>query len=102
MKEIVQEGAAVLREESEAGAERSFSVRRSLRALLAICQKRLMSYPEGVALAAPQIGVSYRLFIVRKDRTLPPRQRLRKAPNAPILKPEVEIYINPEVVKNVS
>ena len=27
--------------------------------------------PEGVALAAPQVGVSYRLFIVRKDRTLP-------------------------------
>ena len=52
---------------------------------------------EGVALAAPQIAVPYRIFVVRKDRTLPPPPA-EEAPSAPP-PPEYEVYINPEIVK---
>ena len=56
--------------------------------------------PEGVALAAPQLGAPYRLFIVRKDRTLPPAVVVKKGtPLPPPPPPELEVYINPEVVK---
>ena len=60
---------------------------------------------EGVALAAPQIGVSYRFFIVRKDRTVPSVALAEEgaSPSPPTLPPpppaEVEVYINPEIVK---
>ena len=66
---------------------------------------------EGVALAAPQIGISYRLFIVRKDRTIPspinnqgstldPNSQGRTLVAPPPPPPaEVEVYINPEIVK---
>ena len=50
--------------------------------------------PDGVALAAPQVGNSQRLFIVRVDRTLPTPPEGASAPT-----PEVEVYINPEIVK---
>jgi peptide deformylase len=61
--------------------------------------------PEGVALAAPQIDVPYRLFIVRKDRTLPPpmpdNQGSTLAQNSQgrTLVAQNDIYINPEIVK---
>ena len=91
MKEIVQDGAAVLRERAKSVPEKMFgSV--ELSQLISDMSETLDRYPEGVALAAPQIGVSYRLFIVRKDRTLPP-------PHAQTLAAEVEVYINPEIVK---
>ncbi len=47
---------------------------------------------DGVALAAPQIGISYRIFIVRYDRTLPPEKDVAQ-------KPEIGIYINPKIIK---
>lgn len=51
----------------------------------------LDAQPEGVALAAPQVGVSHRLFIVRKDRTT--------IPTNPDAKAEIDVYINPEILK---
>ena len=97
MKEIVQDGAAVLRERAKPVPKKLFGSAELAR-LIKDMSETLDSYPEGVALAAPQIGVSYRLFIVRKDRTrLPPK--VTKGATPPMLKPEVEIYINPEVVK---
>jgi peptide deformylase len=54
---------------------------------------------EGVALAAPQIGIPYRIFVVRKDRTiLPPKVEDGAAPPPPP-PPEIEVYINPEIIK---
>jgi peptide deformylase len=53
---------------------------------------------EGVALAAPQIGVPYRIFIVRKDRTITPPPMQEGATPPPGI-PENEIYINPEILK---
>ena len=78
MKEIVQDGAAVLRERAKPVPKELFGSAELAR-LIGDMSEALDRYPEGVALAAPQIGVSYRLFIVRKDRARLPPERLRKA-----------------------
>jgi len=108
MKEIVQDGAEVLREVAQPVPEELFGSAELAR-LIEDMTVALDKEPEGVALAAPQIDVSYRVFIVRKDRTLPPptNQGSTLDPNSqgrtlvapPERKPEVEVYINPEIVK---
>jgi len=98
MKEIVQDGAPVLREIAQPVPEELFGSDELVR-LIADMTKALDEKPEGVALAAPQIGVSYRLFIVRKDRTLPPPNTTEGAALPAIPPAEVEVYINPEIVK---
>ncbi len=106
MKEIVQDGAAVLREVALPLPEDLFGSP-ELTKLIKDMTEALDKELEGVALAAPQIGVSYRIFIVRKDRTLPPPP-LSSASDAAsgelsekqkVSAPEVEVYINPEIVK---
>src|SRR3989344_5056892 len=105
MKEIVQNGAEVLREIAKPVPEKLFGSA-ELAKLIRDMEEALDEKPEGVALAAPQVGVSWRLFIVRKDRTLPPplNAPLRGASGEPsaepkVLAPEVETYINPEITK---
>jgi peptide deformylase len=49
---------------------------------------------DGVALAAPQIGISYRIFVVRYDRTLP-----LPAEGEPAHLPDVGVFINPKFIK---
>lgn len=102
MKTIVQEGDPVLRAIAEPVPEHLFGSP-ELASLLADMTEALDREPEGVALAAPQVGVSYRLFIVRVDRSRP----LPEETDAPILsdaasvpEPEVEVYINPEIIKS--
>ncbi|MBU6214689.1 peptide deformylase [Patescibacteria group bacterium] len=96
MKEIVQEGAPILRKIAEPLSEKLFGTA-ELKRLIDDMATALDQEIEGVALAAPQIGVPYRLFIVRSDRALPPPATDEKRLAA--LKPEVEVYINPEIVK---
>src|SRR3989344_5317105 len=103
MKQIVQDGGEGLRGTAKPLPEKLFGsaeLAKLIKDMAAALDKEL----EGVALAAPQIGVSYRLFIVRKDRTVP----LNAAPGAAsgelpakqeVLAPEVEVYINPEIMK---
>ncbi|MEK7604569.1 MAG: peptide deformylase [Patescibacteria group bacterium] len=105
MKEIVQDGALVLREVAEPLPEELFNSA-TLEKLIADMSAALDREIEGVALAAPQIGVSWRLFIIRKDRTLPPPLNASQSdasgelPAEPeVLAPEVEVYINPEIVR---
>lgn len=103
MKEIVQDGAQILRNVSEQLPEKLFRSN-ELSSLIDDMAEALDRYPEGVAIAAPQIGVPYRIFIVRKDRTLPPPVQgstLNSDVQGGTLyaKPEVEVYINPEIVK---
>lgn len=93
MKEIVQAETPVLREVASPVPENLFGTE-DLARLIADMAEALDAQPEGVALAAPQVGVSYRLFIVRQDRTLPP-----PPPDMPRHDPKVETYINPEIVK---
>ncbi|MEK7515310.1 MAG: methionyl-tRNA formyltransferase [Patescibacteria group bacterium] len=94
MKEIVQDGEKVLREIAKPVPESMFGSA-ELSRLIADMTEALDRYPEGVAIAAPQIGVSWRLFIVRKDRTIVPAPNQQQTTS----KPEIQIYINPEIVK---
>lgn len=96
MKEIVQDGNPVLRATAAQVAEEQFNTP-ALHALVRDMSEALDAEPEGVALAAPQIGVSLRVFIVRKDRTLSSEEieRLGDAARTPV----IETYINPEIVK---
>lgn len=103
MKEIVQDGAKVLRETAKPVPEELFGSAELAR-IIEDMKTALDPELEGVALAAPQVNIPYRIFIVRKDRTLPPpptpqndrddAPRERRAPT-----PDVEIYVNPEIVK---
>jgi peptide deformylase len=102
MKEIVQDGAEVLRAEAKPVPEELFGSTKLAR-IIADMTEALDRESEGVALAAPQISVPYRIFIVRKDRTLPiphvPKDALSSTPLPTPTPPEVEVYINPEIVK---
>lgn len=101
MKEIVQDGTPVLREIAKTVPEEMFGSKELVDSISAM-KESLDPELEGVALAAPQIGVPYRIFIVRKDRTLPPPTNVSKdapLPSAPAPAPEIEIYINPEIKK---
>jgi peptide deformylase len=49
---------------------------------------------DGVAIAAPQIGVSYRIFVVRHDRALPAPLEGEAVPPA-----DIGVFINPKFIK---
>lgn len=105
MTEIVQDGEKILREKAKPMPEEMFGST-ELSQLISEMSEALDRYPEGVALAAPQVGVSWRLFIVRRDRTLPVNpqgqtlaQSASRRTQGLTLKPEVEVYVNPEIVK---
>ena len=93
MKKIVQAEAPVLRKTSEPVPEALFGTE-DLSRVIADMALALDAEPDGVAIAAPQIGVPYRIFVVRRDRTLPPPP-MDAGPRAP----ENDVYINPEIVK---
>ncbi|MBI4065886.1 methionyl-tRNA formyltransferase [Candidatus Kaiserbacteria bacterium] len=98
MKEILQDGERILREVARPVPEKMFGSA-ELTQLIADMSEALDAFPEGVALAAPQVGVSWRLFIVRKDRTLPAPTQEVGATSARSAEVEVEVYVNPEIVK---
>jgi peptide deformylase len=60
---IVQTGDPVLRKEAKPVAEKDIGSRK-LAALIGKMQRALAKEPNGVAIAAPQVGVSLRLFVV--------------------------------------
>lgn len=90
---IVQAGEAVLRTHAEAVPEKVFGGN-ELKRLLADMSEALDAEPDGVALAAPQVGKPWRLFIVRMDRTLPPIPESITPRDA-----QVDVYINPEIIR---
>jgi peptide deformylase len=104
MKEIVQEGTKVLREMAKPVPEEMFGTP-ELASIIDDMKKALDPELEGVALAAPQIGVPYRIFIVRRDRTVPTppmtEQGSTLAQNSQgrTLPAQNDVYINPEIVK---
>ena len=98
MKEIVQDGTPVLRDIAQPVPEELFGTP-ELSQIIQDMIDALDPELEGVALAAPQIAVPYRIFIVRKDRTITPPP-LEDAEATRVVPPaENEIYINPEIVK---
>ena len=93
MKEIVQDGAEVLRGIAKPVPEEMFGTS-ELAEIIKDMEAALDPHPEGVAIAAPQIGLPYRIFVVRMDRTLPP-----PAEGEPESAPQNDVYINPEIIK---
>ncbi len=74
-----------------------------LKEMLKDMEEALNQEPDGVALAAPQIGIPYRIFIVRFDRAIPESREEEpsvKTREKPELDPEVGVFINPEFVKS--
>ena len=98
MREIVQEGHKVLRATAEPVPQSAFGGAK-LRELLRDMDAALNVEPDGVALAAPQVGVSWRLFIVRMDRVEPERTSDGGEIPPGEQTPVVEVYINPEITK---
>jgi peptide deformylase len=105
MKEIVQDGAEVLRAVAEPVPEEMFGSAKLTR-IVADMKEALDPELEGVAIAAPQIAVPYRIFVVRKDRTIPPPpveeqgSTLAQDSQGRTLEiPQHEVYINPEIIK---
>jgi peptide deformylase len=98
MREIVQEGDEVLRATAAPVPQEEFGGKK-LAELLRDMAAALDVEPDGVALAAPQVGVSWQLFIVRMDRVEP-----QKTPEGLEIPPGeqqavVEAYINPQITK---
>lgn len=91
MTAILQDGDPVLRKVSEPVAPELFGTA-ELDRIIAQMSEALDAQPDGVALAAPQIGIPLRIFIARYDRLV--------APQDPPLPPEVGVYINPEFVRS--
>lgn len=92
MSMIVQDGDSVLRDIAAPVAEEEFNTP-ALQALITDMVETLDGAQDGVALAAPQIGVSKRIFVVRYDR-------LVAGPIDRSLPADVGVYINPEFVKS--
>lgn len=89
---IVQDGDPVLRAVAAPVAEEEFGTPDFL-SLIEDMKASLDAEADGVALAAPQIGVSKRVFIVRYDRMLP-----LPPEGEPLPEPSVGVYVNPEFV----
>ncbi|MDB5195340.1 MAG: peptide deformylase, peptide deformylase [Parcubacteria group bacterium] len=63
--------------------------------MLADMAETLDAEPDGVALAAPQVGISYRIFVVRYDRMTE-----RGEEKTTELGPQLGVFINPKFVKS--
>lgn len=92
MVAIVQNGDPVLRGNAAPVPDEWFGTPK-LAQMLRDMEAALDAEPDGVALAAPQIALPYRIFIVRYDRMLPP---LESGQQRPV---ERGTYINPQIIK---
>jgi peptide deformylase len=97
MHEIVQEGAPILRSVSEPVPDELFNTKK-LEDIVDAMKRALDPELEGVALAAPQIGIPYRIFVVRVDRTLIEEVEKNRMQSI-VSSPEYAVYVNPEIVK---
>lgn len=91
MKAIVQDGDPVLREVAPPVAKSAFGTP-ELSGIIRDLADALDAQPDGVAIAAPQVGISLRIFLVRYDR-------LHHAPEGVTVPAEIGVYINPEFTR---
>ncbi len=87
MSKIIQNGDKVLRMEAESVDPKMFGSKKLL-AILKDMAKTANAEQDAVAIAAPQIGVSLRIFVIT-DRV----REIIKSPDLPL------IYINPTIIK---
>ncbi|MDB5264566.1 MAG: peptide deformylase, peptide deformylase [Parcubacteria group bacterium] len=93
MLPIVQEGDPVLRQAAAPVPEELFGTP-ELQKIVAEMDETLDAQLDGVALAAPQVGIPYRIFLIRYDRMEP--SPLEGEPERPA---DLGVYINPEFVR---
>src|SRR5437868_508122 len=89
---IVQIGDPVLRQKAKPVVKKDIGSPR-LRALIKKMQKDLRAEENGVAIAAPQVGASERLFVIAGKVFLP-----EDAPKDGALPPD-RVFINPEITR---
>lgn len=89
---IVQKADPVLRKKAVSVPQDFFGTTELASMVNDMCET-LDKEADGVALAAPQVGISYRIFVVRYDR-------MREAKSTePSAEPEIGVFINPTFVK---
>lgn len=86
---IVQKEDPVLRTKAQEVSSSEFGSKELL-SLIESMKEAVDKEQDGVALAAPQIGVSKRIFIVRYDR-------MESSPEEEV---SVGVFINPEIIKS--
>ena len=74
-----------------------------VKALIVKMAKAMFAEPDGIGIAAPQIGASLRIFLVAKDAAIKNAEELHKKINEELKerKKEYLVFINP-VIKNTS
>ncbi len=87
VKKIVQKDTPVLRQVAEALEAKDFGSKKLIK-ILGEMAESLDKEDDGVAIAAPQIGYSLRIFLVS-----PKVKEIAKAPELPL------VYINPKIIK---
>jgi len=98
MTTVVQTGDKVLRETAkEIGLTEIKSAK--IKKILAQMTKALSAAKDGVALAATQIGVPLRVFIVLKEYTENKTAQELKEIKEKKVKPEIVVFINPKITK---
>ena len=94
MRDIVQDGDPVLRTTAEPVSDSLFGSR-ELFGMLEDMKESLDSEKDGVALAAPQVAIGKRIFIVRYDRM---EEREHKEDAEAEDGVRVGVYINPSIL----
>lgn len=97
MVPIVQKEDPVLRKKAKAVPSKMFGTP-ELRKIIADMSEALASQDDGVAIAAPQIGVSYRIFLVAGNalEMMYPELGANLPKNVPV--PDM-VFINPKIIK---
>lgn len=98
MKKIVQSGAQVLREKAKPVSKKEIGSAK-LRKILRDMSETLAKEPHGVALAAPQIGVSLRIFIV-SAKVLAKAAKDEGDVDPADIPGEDIVFINPEILRS--
>ena len=98
MTKIVQKESKVLREKAKAVPLDEIKSRK-FQTLIKEMKKVLIREKDGVALAAPQIGESWRIFVISKN--LPAFEEKEPGKENPKIKPLPDdlVFINPEIIK---
>ncbi len=90
---ILQSGDPILRAKATAVPTSMYGTD-ELRKMITDMAETLEAQDDGVAIAAPQVGISSRIFLVRYDRMRPP-----PGEGEPPRPADVGVFINPEFVK---
>ena len=98
MTTIVQMGDKVLRETAKEISLAEIKTPK-IRSILKKMTDALSTAKDGVALAAPQIGIPLRIFIVLKEYTENKTAQELKEIKEKKVKPEIVVFINPKITK---